>query len=200
MRKAVTLAFFVFMISYCLGQERVDSTSQTPINRQMAHRIEMIFDYFSFIGNKSNSLQTRLLYIDKCMSLFIGNGGPYVMNGIEQKGALIEVASLRRKTSRKMLLKNYLQGLANLRYDGVKIEHIDVAELDLNSLQKKSDSTYVCRAYISSQYECKTQSIFSISNRREILVSLNKEEVEGDNIEEYVLLFGNIYAVERLDL
>lgn len=186
------------MSSYCVGQIKLDSVSQAQINERIKQKADLVAEYFSFIGDRGTDLQTRLLYAKKCLSLFVGKGDSIVIDGTKRNGVLIEISSLQGRTS-KRLLKSYLNGLANQRYNKVKILSIDVAKIDYNSLKKVSDNTYVCKAYFEKVYVDNRDKMSSHEDltKRAVNITLEVNEVDGEGIEYHVpSVFGDIVAIE----
>lgn len=159
---------------------------------------DLVAEYFSVIGDRETDLQTRILYAKKCLSLFVGKGDTIVIDGTLRAGVMIEISSLRGKTS-KRLLKSYLNGLANQRYNKVKIVSIDIAKIDYNSLKKVSDNKYVCKAFFEKIYVDNRDKISAHQDltKHEVIITMEINEADRDGIEYHVPpVFGDIVAIE----
>lgn len=119
------------------AQQNVDSLT---ISRYV-QKIMLLQEYLSDMSNNNENLPNRLHYASKVLSLFINNGGEYEENGIKRKGVIIELPSTEGVSRR--LLKNYLNGVAHLRYKPIRITGCIIGHVNVGSMRPHPESGFI---------------------------------------------------------
>lgn len=120
------------------AQQKVDSI----VISRAVQKVLLFQEYLSCISAKHCSRQEKLHFRDKALSLFLNKGGAYETNGIQHKGVAIELYSPKVGTSR-MLLKSYLDRLANVKDNPIQITGCIIGYVDVSSLRPHPISGYV---------------------------------------------------------
>ena len=137
---SVKLAIAAILMLFAGSQLSAQSINlEETMKLRAAQKAALFGEYLKDIARKHDDagksvpLQERLYYCTKALNLFIGKGSSYYENGVERAGVMMETTSVNRATKSRRLIKNYLNGLANLRYSEVKIETTDVANIKVTS-------------------------------------------------------------------
>lgn len=185
--------------------------SAQDIEKEMADRaaqkVALFGEYIKDIARKHDEsgkvveLQERLYYCGKALNLFIGKGDSYYENGIERAGVTMETTSVNRSSKSRRLLKNYLNGLANLRYSEVSIETTDVANIKVSNLQQIGENTFVCTCSIYQTFVGYRDGrpVYKDITRKNIKCYIIREEIVkdgGDRGYEFIVLLGDVTASE----
>ena len=139
--------FYLLLTNVFLAnaQKRVDSL----MVERTIQKIGLIQEYLTKISDERESYANRLHFADKVLSLFVGKGDSYQENGVTRKGVTMEMFSTTRKNAdgspyvTRRLMKNYLNGLANLRYKPIHITGCIIGHIDKSSLHQLPDSSCV---------------------------------------------------------
>ena len=139
-----------------LSEEEVEQAK-----KRAAEKVSIFTGYVKDIGEKNESLKSRLYYCQEALNLFVGKGDSYTETYYEdstprvvkRKGVQMQVTSLRDKSKKTpYLLKKYLNNLANLRYSKVEIETTEVAHMKIGNLYKVGDNTYKCTCFFKQAF------------------------------------------------
>lgn len=199
---------FIILIALFAITNVVDaqnSTIEEKIKLRAAQKVGLLGEYISSIADKTQGdLQSRLHFCDKALSLFIGKGGPYEEDGVERKGVVMEVTSVNRKTVNRRLMKNYFNGLANLRYDAVSIETTDVADIKVSNLHRVADNLFVCTCFFEQAFTGYKDGrpVYKDITRKAVKCYVIQEEIEvieeGGDKYEYLVLLGDVRAIDTI--
>ena len=185
--------------------------AQGSIEKEMADRaaqeVALFGEYLKDIARKHDEdgkvveLSERLYYCGKALKLFIGEGNSYFENGIERAGVTMETTSVNRSKKTTKLMKNYLNGLANLKYSEVSINTTDIANIKVSNLQQVGENTFVCTCSIYQTFVGYREGrpIYKDITKKNIKCYIIREEIirdGGDRAYEYIVLLGDVTASE----
>ena len=208
MNKTVMKSILAIALIFLSG---VSANAQSSVEKQMADRaaqkVALFGEYIKDIARKhdergkSVGLQERLYYCGKALKLFIGEGDSYFENGEERAGVAMETTSVNRAGTNRRLMKNYLNGLANLRYTEVSIETTDVANIKVSDLQQISENTFVCTCSIYQTFVGYRDGrpVYKDITKKNIKCYIIREEIvkdDGDRGYEFIVLLGDVTASE----
>lgn len=205
------LSFVIFNFS-CAYAQSSKSSIEEKIKQRAAQKVGLLGEYISTIADKEeNNLQTRLRFCEKALSLFIEKGNSYEENGILRKGVTMETTSVSRKDSKgnyvknRSLIKNYFNGLANLRYASVKIETTEVADIKVSNLNHVADDVWVCTCVIEQAfkgYNGEGRLIYVDVTKKAVKCYVIRQELEvieeDGSRYEYMVLLGDVTAIETV--
>lgn len=145
--KTIVSIFFVLFANVFLvnAQQRVDSL---VIDRTI-QKIRLFQEYLNTISDDRESYSNRLHFANKALSLFIGKGDSYEENGVTRKGVVVEMHSITRKNAdrspnfTRRLMKTYINGVANLKYEPIHITGCIIGHVDKSSIHQLPDSSCV---------------------------------------------------------
>lgn len=153
-------------------------------------------DYISFMANKNMPEESRFYYMNKALTLFIGNGDIYEENGVEKDGVLIHIKSKVGKEVKSVPVKTFFQSLikGGRNYSDIGIEAIELANIKVSELQKINDDLWVCDCQMEKAFEGVRDGrlLFRDITTKRIKCFLTKEDLE-DGVE-YITKLGDIYA------
>ena len=204
------ILFIVVLLSTEFASAQNKATEK-EIQDRAKQKVGLLCEYITTIAdNKKETLQNRLHFCNKALSLFIGKGGSYQENGVTRKGVVMEVSSLTRKNAdgkpyiTRRLMKNYLNGLANLRYDKVVIRHTDIANFKVSALKEHptEENMWICTVDIEQYFEGYSgDGILKYYDKvvKRITCYVIKEVIDdlnGGTKEEYLVLLGDVQSLE----
>ena len=185
------------------------SYAQSNINDLIAARaqqkVKQMTDYVAYMADKEKPEEDRKEYRILALNLFIGHGEPYIVNGASREGVYMEITSKYRRRPTHRLMKDYFNGLINMRYSKVVIESSDIADIKVSELKKVADHEYECTCTFVQAF-CGYRDgkpIYKDITKKRVTCRIIEEETvkvttSGD-IEteyEYVVLLGDVEALE----
>lgn len=170
----------------------------TIIKCRIPEMVCQLNDYISFLADKKQSLNKKLLYKEKALNLFMGKGYEYEEDGVKKEGVTLEVASKNRKQTRRLLIRDYLENLIN-RLDGytdVKITATEIANIKLSDLIQVSTNLWVCQCDFNQAFEGMRggRPVYRDITTKRIKCYVTVEDTEDGW--EYIIKLGNIYAID----
>jgi hypothetical protein len=170
------------------------------IKRRAAEKVAQMNDYISFMASKKKAYKNRKYYSEKALNLFIGRGYDYEENGINKKGVMMEITSIRKTSVSHKLVRDYFNNLINLNYSDVKITSTEIANIKVSNLQQISEDTYVC----TCQYD---QAFVGYRDGRPLYKDITtkriKSYIKAEDTEdgtEYIIMLGDITALQTKKL
>lgn len=142
------------------AQTSLSEEEVVQAKKRAAEKVGIFTGYVKSIGEKNESLEYRLYYCKEALNLFVGKGDSYTETYYEdstprvvkREGVQMQVTSLRDKSKKTYLLKNYLNNLAKLNYSQVEIETTEVAHMKISNLYKVGDNTYKCTCFFKQAF------------------------------------------------
>jgi len=162
-------------------------------------KINLLGDYLSTIGNPNVGLEVRKYYVPRALSLFVNNGASYTIDESVVKGAHIEINNEYRTRPIKRLVKDYINGLLNSRYEAIKVENATFAIVKSGNLKFDDMSgKYIAKAIISQNFKgfIDGKPIYDDIVNKTIQFYLDKEYVESLGETPYIVLLVDIQATE----
>ncbi|MDR3796030.1 hypothetical protein [Phocaeicola sp.] len=166
------------------------------MKQRAQQKVAQMNDNISFMADKSKDLNTRNYYRGKALNLFIEKGEPFEEEGIHNTGVKMETTSIYRRKPSRRLMKDYFTGLVNLRYSKVDIQSTKVHEIEISDLQKIDDDKYVCTAYFEQIFVGYRDGIpiYKDRTRKKVKIYILAEEtIDG---QEFIVLLGDVTALE----
>ncbi len=177
-----------------------DPAKQEMLKRRVAEKVGMMNDYIQFMADKKKTLNTRKIYKDKALNLFIGLGNAYEEDGRPKDGVVMETTSLYRKTPLRRLMRDYFTGLMNLKYTQVDIESTEAASMKVSNLKKIAETedgtVYECTCYFDQAFIGYIDGVpqYKDITRKKVTCRIIAEDtVEG---EEYTVMLGDVSAID----
>lgn len=107
--------------------------SQTLTGEYLASKIRekaiILNDYQNLIADKDKSPEIKRHYVTQALNLFVNNCNPFRIDTIQYQGPVVTMkSSLRNKPVRRKV-KDYLQGVMDLRYSPVDLTSIKIPVL-----------------------------------------------------------------------
>ncbi len=185
-----------------------DFIIEEDIKKQAASKVGYLNSLISLIANKSQTIVNRKYYTDEALKLFINHGDSYTeyltrKNGkdsvITRQGVMMEVTSYNRSSIKRYLFKEYLDGLANLKYEKVFIETTEATKIKVSNLHKIKNNLYTCTCFFKQAfigYDKEGRVAYSDITTKRIECQVELEYIPGELQPEYVIRLGDIKAVD----
>lgn len=192
-RFIIPLLLLLFGLS---ASAQTESQMNQLMKERGAQMVAQMNDNISFMADKGKSLDTRKYYRKKALNLFNGKGEPFEENGVTNPGVKMETTSKYRKKPVSKLMKNYFDGLINLRYSKVDIQTTKVNEIKVSDLQKVGDNQYVCTACFEQVFVGYRDGIpvYKDRTRKKVKVYITAEETLDGT--EFIVNLGDVTALE----
>lgn len=187
---------FVFIIAI-VASAQVER-KEGLIKRACADKVGQMNDYISFMANKKKPEENRLFYKTKALNLFIGKGFSYEENDVTKESVMMQVTSENRKSVRTIYIRDYFQNLIKglCSYTDVKIEATEIADIKVSELRQIDTNLWVCTCQYDQAYEGISDGrlVYRDITTKRIKCYLTAEDTEDGW--EYIIKFGDIYAIE----
>ena len=201
------LLIILFLYSGIIYAQK--TVAEQKMQDRAKQKVGLFCEYITTIADKQETLQDRLHFCDKALSLFIGRGDSYEDNGVFRKGVMMQVSSATRKNAdgstyvNNRLMKSYLNGLANLRYSKVVIRHTDIAMFKVSNLKPHptEENMFTCTVDLEQYFEGYNGDglLYYDKTVKRITCYVIREEVDkpdGGTDYEYQVLLGDVQSLE----
>ena len=199
MRKLrVLVLFFAVSLVAIHGSAQLSSDKNEILKMRVQEMVGQMTDNISFMADKKKDYDTRMFYRQVALKLFIGEGGPYQYMGEQRKGVIMETTSLYRSRPTRRLMRDYFEGLVNLKYSQVVIESTQTYDIEVSDLKKVpgEDNLYVCTACFEQLFMGYRDGrvVYGDRTRKEVTAYVRMEEVYNDY--EFIVMLGDVTAKE----
>lgn len=192
------LVLIGLILTSCVYAQTTTASVDEMLKRRSAEKVGEMTDKIEFMANPQNDIQTRYVYKSKALKLFVNNGEAYEEDGRHKDGVYMEVTSVYRKKPSRRLMRDYFEGLINMRYSKVTIESTDVSNIKVSNLQKTDDGQYVCTCYFEQAF-CGYKDgrlVYKDITRKKVKCYVSREEtIDGV---EYIVRLGDVTALETI--
>lgn len=173
------------------------------VSNKLQEKAQILNDCLTFLAQKDRSADVKKHYMDQALSLFVNNGELFSVDSTKSEGSFIITKSAYRNKPVKRKVKDYLQGVMDLRYTPIDLSAIKIPALptliDSKSFVKCGDNIYKFTAmitrelagYIDGAPVYKDITPFEYS----IFIGI-KDTIDG---KEYVIYLNDIEVEEKED-
>lgn len=180
------------------GSAQLSSDKNEMLKMRVQEMVGQMTDNISFMADKKKEYDTRMFYREVALNLFIGQGGPYQYMGEQRKGVIMETTSLYRSRPTRRLMRDYFEGLVNLKYSQVVIESTQTYDIEVSDLKKVpgEDNLYVCTACFEQLFMGYRDGrvVYGDRTRKEVTAYVRMDEVYNDY--EFIVMLGDVTAKE----
>lgn len=103
-------------------------------------------DYQNMLIDKDKSSEVKRHYMKQALRLFVNNGNPFSIDTVQYQGSTISMKSALRNKPVRRKVKDYLQGVMDLRYSPVDLTAIKIpaipSQIKYSDLVKYGDNQY----------------------------------------------------------
>lgn len=177
-----------------------DKSLEMSLQERAREKVKQMCDYIEFMANPENNIDVRNRYKGKAVRLFVAHCEPYIEDGIQKKGVSMEITSTLRPKPRRRLMKDYFVGLIGMRYSKVEIKSSDIHDIQIDSLKKIDENTFVCTAVFVQVFTGYKDGkpIYSDRTKKSVTCYVRKyETIDGD---EYIVMLGDTKALDTQKL
>lgn len=152
------LLIFLMMISSLLGQHiilaQVNYNPDEQAKQYAARRVYDLNKHISYMADRGNSYASRDFHREVALTLFINDGKPYELYGIQRdSGAVMQLSSTNTKNIRTKSVREYLGHLiaqtTRIRTD---ITSSEVADMKISDLKHIYGDMYECTVQYVQTY------------------------------------------------
>ena len=208
------IAIVCFPMSMKAQDINYEDLSQLQLQQRVKERVKFMYDYVSFMADKSKTQKTRYYYCKKALQFFIGKGYEYEENGVTKQGVMMQTTSINRLGVKKTLLRDYFRSLVNLRYSKVNITSVEIADVQVSDLKRVDSSDnkalYMCTCQYVEYYRFdggldRYDGVYVQKSTKRIVCYVELDEVLSceigkPNYYEHKILLGDVESIstERL--
>ena len=193
----IIILSIILMASNEMLAQKIDPITTDYTKERLVGKIGLLGEYISLIADSNTPRSERLWMVNKVLSMFINKGNDFVENNIKRKGVTVEVFYPDGR-SNKLLLRNYLNGLANSRYQPIMINGVVLGELQFNSLKAHPTDSTLLVGTIDFNTMYKDGLFIDVSSRK-VDCDIRVETIEDitDSIaisKQYIIPFGDSFG------
>ena len=183
-------------------------------------KIDQLNDYISFMANPQKANKMRYFYKEQAQKLFINDCERFkeiveYKDGSKEEvwrdGVTMEVASLRNRTPRHRLMKEYFRGLITMAYKPVAIETADIADMRVSKLQpygkdENGKMMYICSVYFDQAFVGRRGDggVYKDITHKWVVCYVQVDDVldeeTGETYPEYMVKLGDVHveSIEKM--
>lgn len=203
MKHLKEIALFITLAIIGIASASAQELTGEIVGTKLQEKALILNDCLSFLAQKDRSADIKKHYMNQALGLFVNKGEPFDIDSTKYEGAYIITKSAYRNKPVKRKVKDYLQGVMDLRYTPIDLSAIKIpalpALIDSKSFVKCGDNLYrfttmITRelaGYIDGTPVYKDITPFEFS----IYIGM-KDTIDG---KEYVIYLGNIEVEEKED-
>lgn len=113
---------------------------------KLKEKVEILNDYQNMLADKDKTPDVKRHYMTQALNLFVNQGEPFSVDSIKYQGAYITTKSALRNKPVKRRIKDYLQGVMDLRYTPIDLTAMKTpalpSQIDATDFVKYSDNQY----------------------------------------------------------
>lgn len=173
------------------------------VSNKLQEKAQILNDCLTFLAQKDRSADIKKHYMDQALCLFVNNGEPFSVDSIKYEGSFILTKSAYRNKPVKRKVKDYLQGVMDLRYTPIDLSAIKIpalpALIDSKSFVKCGDNLYKFTTMITRElagYIDGTPVYKDITPFEYSIFIGMKDSIDG---KEYVIYLSDIEVEEKDD-
>ncbi len=193
----IIIWFVAVSIAFNAGAQ-LSQEKNEMLKMRVQEMVAQMNDNISFMADKSKDYDTRMFFRQVALKLFIGEGGPFKYMGEERKGVIMETTSLYRSRPTRRLMKDYFEGLVNLKYSRVDIQSTQTYDIEVSDLKKVpgEENLYVCTACFEQLFMGYRDGrvIYGDRTRKEVVAYVRLDEVYDGY--EFIVMLGDVNAKE----
>lgn len=144
MKRQVLLIISMFVLSInCIIAQNL---TEDVIISKLKENAEILNDYQNMMADKDKSLDVKRHYMTQALNLFVNHGEPFTIDTIKYQGASITTKSALRNKPVKRKIKDYLQGVMDLRYTPIDLTTAKIptlpSQINLSECVKYNGNQY----------------------------------------------------------
>lgn len=146
MKSLNTIFILLIIVMLGVGNSAAQELTGEIVSNKLQEKAQILNDCLSFLAQKDRSVDIKKHYMDQALHLFVNKGEPFSVDSTNYEGSFILTKSAYRNKPVKRKIKDYLQGVMDLRYTPIDISAIKIpalpAVIDNKSFVKCGDSLY----------------------------------------------------------
>lgn len=203
MKQFKTVVTIIALIILSAVNSAAQELTGEIVSNKLQEKAQILNDCLTFLAQKDRSTDIKKHYMDQALFLFVNNGEPFSVDSTKYEGSFILTKSAYRNKPVKRKVKDYLQGVMDLRYTPIDLSAIKIpalpALIDSKNFVKCGDDLYkfttmITRelaGYIDGSPVYKDITPFEYS----IFIGM-KDTIDG---KEYVIYLSDIEVEEKED-
>ncbi len=146
MKQLRKIALIMALVIVGVASTSAQGLTGEIVSNKLREKAQILNDCLTFLAQKDRSADIKKHYMDQALSLFVNNGEPFSVDSTKYEGSFILTKSAYRNKPVKRKVKDYLQGVMDLRYSPIDLSVIKIpalpAHIDSKSFVKCGDSLY----------------------------------------------------------
>lgn len=146
MKQLRKIALIMALVIVGVASTSAQGLTGEIVSNKLQEKAQILNDCLSFLAQKDRSADVKKHYMDQALSLFVNNGEPFSVDSTKYEGSFIITKSAYRNKPVKRKVKDYLQGVMDLRYTPIDLSAIKIpalpALIDSKSFVKCGDNLY----------------------------------------------------------
>lgn len=139
----IMLATVISCVAQCVVAQSLTGEFLTA---KIKEKAEILNDYQNMMSDKDKSLDIKRHYMTQALNLFVNQGEPFAIDSVKYQGASITTKSALRNKPVKRKVKDYLQGVMDLRYIPIDLTSVKIptipSQINLGECVKYADNQY----------------------------------------------------------
>lgn len=103
-------------------------------------------DYQNMLADKDKNIEVKRHYMNQALTLFVNNGNSFSIDTVQYNDATISMKSALRNKPVRRKVRDYFQGVMDLRYSPVDLTYIKIPDIpshiNISDLVKYADNQY----------------------------------------------------------
>lgn len=203
MKSLNTIFILLITVMLGVGNSAAQELTGEIVSNKLQEKAQILNDCLIFLAQKDRSGDIKKHYMDQALSLFVNNGEPFNVDSTKYDGSFILTKSAYRNKPVKRKVKDYLQGVMDLRYTPIDFSAIKIpalpALIDSKSFVKCGDNLYKFTTMITRElagYIDGTPVYKDITPFEYSIFIGMKDTIDG---KEYVIYLSDIQVEEKDD-
>lgn len=129
MKQFKTVVTIIALIILGAANSAAQELTGEIVSNKLQEKVQILNDCLSFLAQQDRSANIKKHYMDQALCLFVNNGEPFSVDSTTYEGSFILTKSAYRNKPVKRKVKDYLQGVMDLRYTPIDLSAIKIPAL-----------------------------------------------------------------------
>lgn len=151
MKRYSIFVFCVLAIKCVIAQNLTGGMIVSKIKEKTT----ILNDYQNMMADKDKNPDVKRHYMQQALNLFVNQGNPFSVDTIKYSGSSITTKSTFRNKPVRRKVKDYLQGIMDLRYTPIDLTAVKVPalpdQINESDFVKYGDNQYKCTVLVTRE-------------------------------------------------
>lgn len=140
------ISILAILLSVSCFETMAQTLSGEQLMSKLKEKVVILNDYQNMIADKEKDIEVKRHYLTHAMDLFVNHGNPFNVDSTKYQGASIITKSAISDKTVKRKVKDYLQGVMDLRYSPLDLTAVKFPsfpnQINTNDLVKYGEHQY----------------------------------------------------------